>query len=143
MSWLIYHILYIYVSVCLNYLSINKNFADTYEICTLLQSMQVNTGEIREIRTTLESYIGKVAQRKRGLLDIGHPIKHGIITDWEAMEKVWRHLFYNEYKVPACCIPQLYSTGLHRWRSHAPFSGVVKTRWKQPRWQDPTDSLDI
>jgi actin-related protein len=27
------------------------------------------------------------------------PIEHGIVTDWDDMEKVWHHLFYNEIKI--------------------------------------------
>ena len=28
-----------------------------------------------------------------------HPIEHGIITDWAAMERLWHHVFYNELMV--------------------------------------------
>ncbi|CAL4250119.1 unnamed protein product [Meganyctiphanes norvegica] len=46
-----------------------------------------------------ESYIGKSAQSKRGILSLKYPIEHGIVTDWEDMEKIWHHAFHNELNV--------------------------------------------
>lgn len=44
-------------------------------------------------------YIGDEAQQKRGVLKIFYPIEHGIIKDWEDMEKIWNHTFYVELRV--------------------------------------------
>jgi actin len=44
-------------------------------------------------------YIGDEAMAKRGICDITYPIAKGIVTDWEDMEKVWHHTFYNELRV--------------------------------------------
>jgi len=46
-----------------------------------------------------DSYVGDEAHRKRGVLMIKHPIEHGIIRDWDAMQKIWCHTFYNELRV--------------------------------------------
>lgn len=43
-----------------------------------------------------EVYIGDEAQAKRGILVLKHPVTNGVITDWDDMEKVWHHMFYNE-----------------------------------------------
>jgi actin-related protein len=46
-----------------------------------------------------EYYIGDDAQAKRGILLIRYPIEHGIVTNWEDMEKIWHHTFFNELRV--------------------------------------------
>ncbi|KAG9347407.1 hypothetical protein JZ751_004974 [Albula glossodonta] len=40
-----------------------------------------------------ESYIGHEAQHMRGVLSLRYPIKNGIITNWDEMEKIWHHTF--------------------------------------------------
>ena len=44
-------------------------------------------------------YIGDEAQVKRGVLSIQYPIEHGIVNNWDDMEKIWHHTFYNELRV--------------------------------------------
>ena len=46
-----------------------------------------------------EVYVGDEAQQKRGVLQIQNPIDHGIVTNWDDMEKVWHHTLYSELRV--------------------------------------------
>ncbi|KAG8487583.1 hypothetical protein CXB51_016173 [Gossypium anomalum] len=44
-------------------------------------------------------YLGYEAQARRGMLGLSYPIEHGIVRDWEAMERFWDHAFDNELRV--------------------------------------------
>ena len=38
-------------------------------------------------------FIGRKAQEYRGLLKIKYPMEHGIVTDWDDMERIWHHVY--------------------------------------------------
>nr|XP_056707373.1 actin, aortic smooth muscle isoform X2 [Euleptes europaea] len=59
-----------------------------------------------------DSYIGDEAQSKRGILTLKYPIEHGIITNWDDMEKI----MFETFNVPAMYVAiqavlSLYASG--------------------------------
>ncbi|CAB3984833.1 beta-centractin [Paramuricea clavata] len=38
-------------------------------------------------------FIGSIAQEHRGLLNIRYPMEHGIVTDWNDMERIWQFIY--------------------------------------------------
>lgn len=46
-----------------------------------------------------DSFIGSEAQQKRGILTIENPIERGVVTNWDAMEKVWHHTLHSALRI--------------------------------------------
>ena len=46
-----------------------------------------------------DHFVGTEAQAKRGVLALKYPIEHGVVRDWESMEKIWNHVFRQALRV--------------------------------------------
>jgi len=46
-----------------------------------------------------DALVGDEAQCKRGIMTMKYPIDHGVVTNWDDMEKVWNHAFYEELRI--------------------------------------------
>ena len=59
-------------------------------------------------------FIGPKARELRGLLKINYPLEHGIVTDWDDMERIWQYVYNDELKIvpedvrfySECCVSQ-------------------------------------
>ena len=43
-------------------------------------------------------YIGEDAIAKKGVLTLKYPLKNGIVKDWEDMERIWKHCYFDQLK---------------------------------------------
>jgi actin-related protein len=62
--------------------------------------------------------VGEEATMKRGLLQLKYPMERGMVVDWEAMERVWHHTFYNELHVEPGEQPILLTEGPLTTKAH-------------------------
>ncbi|ODQ54918.1 actin-2 [Saitoella complicata NRRL Y-17804] len=46
-----------------------------------------------------DTFVGPKAQELRGLLKVKYPLEHGVVTDWDDMERIWQYLYSEELKV--------------------------------------------
>ncbi|XP_048387056.1 uncharacterized protein LOC125452541 [Stegostoma tigrinum] len=50
-------------------------------------------------RNQKDVYIGHDAQHMRGVLSLHYPLEHGIVTNWDEIEKIWHHTFYHQLRI--------------------------------------------
>ncbi|KAK6457970.1 centractin actin-related protein of the dynactin complex [Scheffersomyces xylosifermentans] len=51
--------------------------------------------------TKEETFVGNLAQENRGLLRLSYPIEHGIVNNWDDMERLWHHTYSQDLKTNA------------------------------------------
>ncbi|KAJ5067078.1 actin [Anaeramoeba ignava] len=66
-----------------------------------------------------DAYIGDEAIAKRGILRMKYPIENGTVINWDDMEKIWHHCFYNELRVapeehPALLMDSVFNSKIHK-----------------------------
>ncbi|XP_059431928.1 actin-100-like [Corylus avellana] len=81
--------------------SVKAGFAGDDAPCVLFPSI-IGRPRNRHAMIGIEQndvYYGDEAQARRGILSLSYPIEHGIVRDWEAMERLWEHTFDKELRV--------------------------------------------
>ena len=68
---------------------IGMNYKDSFVGCVTSRTLCTSTHPLDSDE----------AQAKRGILTLKYPIEHGIVTNWDDMEKIWHHTYYNELRV--------------------------------------------
>jgi actin-related protein len=65
---------------------------------TVLDASVGRPKHVRVMAGALEGdvFIGRKAQEFRGLLKIKYPMEHGIVTDWDDMERIWNWVYAEE-----------------------------------------------
>jgi len=56
--------------------------------------------------------LGGLAQSKHGILMLSYVVRHGMVVDWDGMEKVWHNMFHNKLEVAPDEHPLLLA-GMH------------------------------
>lgn len=46
-------------------------------------------------------FVGEEAEKKKTITKLKYPMEHGVVFDWDNMEKIWRYTFNDELKVEA------------------------------------------
>ena len=46
----------------------------------------------------INTFVGDEVQTKRDMLTLKYPIENGVVTNWEDMERIWHHAFYDELR---------------------------------------------
>jgi len=44
-------------------------------------------------------WVGDDAVAKKGMLTLNYPLEHGVVNNWNDMERIWHHTFYNELRI--------------------------------------------
>lgn len=80
--------------------------------------MAGSLGDSTKWRTPEEVLVGDAAQRNRGLLKLNYPIEHGVVTNWDDMERLWHHTYTHDLKAVPEQHPVLITEAPHNPRAN-------------------------
>jgi len=52
-------------------------------------------------QTVSDTYVGEEAMNHRSILKLAYAMEHGVVTDWDDMEKIWAHLYSSHLQLPS------------------------------------------
>lgn len=66
-------------------------------------------------------FVGPKAEDHRGLLSIRYPMEHGIVNDWNDMERIWTHIYSKVSSRVKCIVKFTKEVNIFRMNSrHSP-----------------------
>lgn len=63
--------------------------------------------------THKDYYVSDEANYKAGVIELKYPVRHGIIKDWEMMDKIWHHTLYKELRIDPTEHPILFTYNIN------------------------------
>lgn len=78
------------------------NYEPNYIVPTLISTVADSGTSNKDDVPDLDFYIGAEATKKRTNYNVDYPIRHGIIDNWDNMEKYWSRCIYQYL----CCDPE-------------------------------------
>ncbi len=117
------------------------NYEPNYIIPTFISTAAAQVGAKKSEVADLDFFIGDEAMEKRANYNLDYPIRHGIIDNWDNMERYWQRCIYQYMRCdpeehymllvrpvaqcfPACagcffCFTRIIHThGMHQCASH-------------------------
>lgn len=85
--------------------AINHNVYSLQRSCSTIDtSLTSSVGRPKHSKIMLgslegDTFIGPRLQELRGLLKIKYPLEHGIVKDWNDMERIWSYIYNEELKI--------------------------------------------
>ncbi len=70
------------------------NYEPNYIVPTFISTAQQQVGAKKSEIADLDFFIGDDAMEKRANYNIDYPIRHGIIDNWDNMERYWQRCLY-------------------------------------------------
>ena len=70
------------------------NYEPNYIVPSLISNNVPAPGAKQNDVQDLDFYIGEEAQQKRANYNVDYPVRHGIIENWDNMEKYWQRCIY-------------------------------------------------
>ena len=81
--------------------TIKAGFAGSNTPHVVFQSM-IGRPRHRRVHKDMDKshfYVGDQAQSKAGVLRLTYPIQRGIVKNWDDMQKIWLHTFYDKLRI--------------------------------------------
>jgi actin-related protein 3 len=70
------------------------NYEPNYIIPTFISTAAAQVGAKKSEVADLDFFIGDEAMEKRANYNLDYPIRHGIIDNWDNMERYWQRCIY-------------------------------------------------